>query len=190
MKSKPYLITSMILGLISLISAIVLTLEEIKLWQNPNYIPSCSWNPLFSCQGPMSSWQAHVFVLPNPIIGIAGFTLLIFMGLIGLFVKMPKWFWTLHLIGISAATVFLGWLVTQTLYDIQALCIYCMIVWACMFPLFWLTISRYIMDYYPDSKLAAINRIKIPLIIATYGAVMLMIYAQFQDFFNFLIGVR
>ena len=190
MKSKPYLITSIVFGVISLISAIILTLEEIALWKNPNYVPSCSWNPLFSCQGPMQSWQAHVFVMPNPIIGIVGFSFLIFMGIMGLLMKMPKWFWTLHAIGITLATIFIGWLISQTIYDIKALCIYCMIVWSCMIPLFWMTVSRYFLDYYPNSKLVAIERIKIPLIVASYCAVAVMIYAQFHDFFDFLLGIR
>ena len=190
MKSKSFLITSIILAFISLLSATQLTLEKIELWKNPDYIPSCSWNPLFSCQGPMNSWQSSVFVVPNPIIGMVGFSLLILIAFTAFFVKLPKWYWTAYLVGITMAMGLIGWLITQSLYDIQALCIYCMIVWTCMIPLFWLTLSNYIKEFYPESWARFIPRFKIQLIIATYGAVVLMIYTQFQDFFNFLVGVR
>jgi uncharacterized membrane protein len=189
MKSKSYLITSIVLALISLVSATILTLEKIELWKNPNYIPSCSWNPLFSCQGPMNSWQSSLFVVPNPIIGMVGFSLVILISFTALFVKLPKWYWTLHLIGVTLAFSLIAWLITQSFYDIKALCIYCMIVWTCMIPLFWLTLSSYIKQYYPESKLAFINRVKVPLIVATYLAVILMMYIQFQSFFNFLLGL-
>lgn len=190
MNKKSFLITSIILAVISLVSATKLLLEEIELWKNPNYIPSCSWNPMFSCQGPMSSWQAHVFGVPNPVIGIVGFSLVILITFTALFVKLPKWYWTAYLIGISAAMVFIAWLITQTLYDIHALCIYCMIVWACIIPLFWLTLSKYITEFYPNSWAKFIPRFKVPLIIASYGTIVLMIYAQFYSFINFMIGIR
>lgn len=188
MKNKTLLIPTIVLALISLISATQLTLEEIQLWKNPDYVPSCSWNPIFSCQGPMSSWQASAFGVPNPIIGMVGFALVILIAFTASFVKLPKWYWTAYLVGISLATILIGWLITQTLYVIGALCVYCMIVWVCMFPLFWLTLSFYIEKFYPTSWARFIPRFKIPLIIATYGTVLLMVYTRFQDFFNFLLG--
>jgi len=188
MKSKSFVIPTIVLALISLASAIQLTLEKIELWKNPNYIPTCSWNPLFSCQGPMNSWQSSVFVLPNPIIGIAGFAILALIAFTALFVKFPKWYWTLWLTGVTAAFGFIIWLITQSLYDIQALCIYCMIVWTCVIPIFWITVSEYIKTYYPNvTWLSYVARAKWALIIASYFTVALMIYLQFSDFFNLLI---
>lgn len=187
MKTKPFLITTIVLALISLISSIQLTLEKIELWKNPNYITSCSWNPVFSCKGPMNSWQSTVFVLPNPIIGIAGFSLVILIAFTALFVKLPKWYWMLYLTGITLATTLVGWLITQTLYDINALCIYCMIVWACVIPLFWLTLSYVIKEFFPKSWARFLPPLKYVLILFSYGVVIVMIYAQFRPFFDNLL---
>ena len=147
MKSKTFIFSSIILAIISLVSATILTLEKIQLWKDPSYVPSCSWNPLFSCQGPMNSWQSSLFVVPNPIIGMMGFAMVITILIISLSVTFPKKIWGLYLIGIALAFIFIIWLMFQTLYVIGALCIYCMVVWAALIPLFWLTAAALFVHY-------------------------------------------
>lgn len=186
-QSKAYLVTMIVLAFISLVSAVQLTLEKIELWKNPDYVPTCSWNPLFSCQGPMNSWQSSVFVLPNPIIGIAGFSLVILIAFTAFFVKLPKWYWATYLGGIVAAFGFVIWLITQSLYDIQALCIYCMIVWSCLIPMFWLTLAEFFKTFYPNKSFSKrFNQLKWAIIIASYLTVILMIYTQFSSSLNLI----
>jgi len=190
MKSKLFVFSSMGLAIIAFISATILTLEKIELWKNPNYIPSCSWNPLFSCQGPMNSWQSSVLVIPNPIIGMVGFGIVIAILILSLTTTFPKKIWALYLGGITAAFSFIVWLMTQSLYDIGALCIYCMVVWSVLIPMFWITLSAFIKEYYPKSKLIIISSYLPTAIFLTYLTFVGLIYFQFSSFFNQLLGIN
>ena len=186
LQSKSYLVTVLILAAIGLASAFQLMMEKIELWKNPAYIPSCSFNPLFSCQGPMQSWQSSVFFgIPNPLIGIVAFTILILVAITAFTIKLPKWYWTLWLGGITLAYGFIWWLISQSLYDIGALCIYCMIVWTVVTPLFWVTLTTYLKTFYSEKKwVGYFYGARWAIVIANYGAIALMIYLQFADFFN------
>ena len=190
MKSKKFIFSSIGLAIIAFIAATVLMMEKIELWKNPNYIPSCSWNPLFSCQGPMNSWQSAALVIPNPMIGMVGFGIVIAILILSLTTTFPKWVWSAYTIGVASAFGYIVWLMTQSLYDIKALCIYCMIVWATLIALVWLTLSNYIQSYYAKTWLRIIPRLTPALIIATYGTFILLIYVQFHDFFNLILGLR
>lgn len=188
MKSKPFIFSSIILAVFSFVAALILTLEKIQLWKDPSYVPSCSWNPLFSCQGPMNSWQSSLFGLPNPIIGLIGFAIVIAVLVLSLTVTFPKKVWAAYLIGIAVAFIFIIWLMTQTLYVIGALCIYCMVVWATLIPMFWITAAAFVEKYYEKSKLMLISRMLPSIIVITYGIFIVLIYMRFNTFFTQLIS--
>jgi hypothetical protein len=44
-------------------------------------------------------------------------------------VEFPKLFWQLLVLGTSLAVVFCHWLAFQTIFEIGALCPYCMVAW-------------------------------------------------------------
>ena len=92
-----------ITGLIGLVAAFVLLVEKIALLTDPTYVPSCSINPVLSCGSIMSADQGEVFGFPNPILGVAGFTALLTIGVVLLTrANVPGWFWW----GIQAGTAF------------------------------------------------------------------------------------
>jgi uncharacterized membrane protein len=189
MKSISIRVTSIVLAFISAVSSLILMMEKIELWKNPDYIPSCSWNPLFSCQGPMNSWQSSALFIPNPIIGIIGYTILIMVLVLSLQAKLPKWVWGGYLFGVTSSLGYLTWLQFQTIYDIKALCIYCMVVWACAIPLFWLAVKGFIDTHYSKTRWSIISRLTPALITAHYLTLATLIYLQFMDFFHFLLGI-
>jgi uncharacterized membrane protein len=127
-------------GLIGLTAAIALLVEKIELLVNPDYIPTCNVSPILSCGSVMTTPQAEAFGIPNPIIGIVGFSAIAVAGgavLAGNGFRL--WFWGATQLGVTFAVVFIHWLIYQSLYVIGALCPYCMIVWAVTIPLFWYT---------------------------------------------------
>ncbi|WP_258348061.1 vitamin K epoxide reductase family protein [Saccharopolyspora gregorii] len=127
-------------GAIGLVSAFALTIEKINKLGDPNYVPSCSLNPIISCGSVMDSAQAALFGFPNPLIGVAAFPALMAAGaalLAGL--TAPRWFWLGLQLGSTLGVVFVHWLIVQSLYEIGALCPYCMVVWAVTIPIFWYT---------------------------------------------------
>lgn len=123
-------------GSIGLISAFVLTLEKIALLKDPAHQLSCSLNPVLSCGSIITSDQASLFSFPNPILGLIGFSVVITIGM-GLFAgaRYKKWFWQGLLFVSGLATIFVFWLIYQSLYTIGALCIYCMVVWSITIPI-------------------------------------------------------
>jgi uncharacterized membrane protein len=73
-------------------------------------------------------------------IGIAGFAIIATVGagmLAGAVFK--RWFWLGLQAGVAFAVGFVTWLQFETIFRIQALCPYCMVVWAVTIPIFWYT---------------------------------------------------
>ncbi|AOS65778.1 vitamin K epoxide reductase family protein [Actinoalloteichus hymeniacidonis] len=127
-------------GTLGFVAAFVLLLERIQLLIDPMYIPTCSINSVLSCGSVMTTPQAAAFGFPNPIIGVAAFPVVMAVGaalLAG--ARFKRWFW----LGLQAGTlfgvVFIHWLIFASLFDIRALCPYCMVVWAVTLPIFWYT---------------------------------------------------
>ncbi len=125
-------------GFLGTAAAFVLTVEKIELLTDPDYVPTCSINPVLSCGSVMKTAQAEVFGFPNSLIGLIGFTAVTVIGLVVLTgVSLPRWFW----LGLQTGTVFgvgfVHWLFVQSLYRIGALCPYCIVVWVVTITLFW-----------------------------------------------------
>jgi len=119
-------------------ASFTLTYERFKLFTDPGYVPSCSINPIISCGNVMTTHQAAVFGFPNPLMGIAGFAVVLAVGA-GLLAgaRYHRWYWLGLQLGTTLGLVLICWLVTQSLYSIGALCPYCMVVWVIIFPMFW-----------------------------------------------------
>ncbi|MFI8083820.1 vitamin K epoxide reductase family protein [Kitasatospora sp. NPDC086009] len=138
--SRPFALLLLIGGTIGIFASAVLTLDKIRLLEDPSYVPNCNINPIISCGSIMRSDQAEAFGFPNSLLGLVGFAMVIAIGA-GLLAGATyrRWFW----LGLQAGTVFgigfVTWLMYQALYRIGALCPYCMVVWATMIPLFWYT---------------------------------------------------
>lgn len=140
-RSLPWLL--LIGGLVGLTASFVLTVEKFSLAADSDYIPSCSLNPVLNCGSVMSTTQASVFGFPNSLLGIAGFAVVAATGA-GLLAgaRFARWYWLGLQLGVTAAVVFVHWLIAQSLYVIGALCPYCMVVWAAVIPVFWYVTLR------------------------------------------------
>ncbi|MEU9040865.1 MULTISPECIES: vitamin K epoxide reductase family protein [unclassified Kitasatospora] len=138
--SRAYAVLLFLGGLIGLAASAVLTFDKLRILENPSYIPSCNINPVISCGSVMRTEQAEVFGFPNPLLGLAAFGALAAIGA-GLLsgAAYRRWFWLGLHAGTALGVVFVHWLVDQALYEIGALCPYCMVVWATVVALFWYT---------------------------------------------------
>lgn len=125
-------------GVAGFLAAFDLAIEKFRLLTNPFYVPSCSVNEVISCGSVMSSDQAELFGFPNPLIGIAGFAILLATSgvlLTGGTIKKPYWIGLQ--VGLTAALLLVFWLIFQTLYRIGAICPYCSVVWVATIAAFW-----------------------------------------------------
>ncbi|WP_030058378.1 MULTISPECIES: vitamin K epoxide reductase family protein [Streptomyces] len=138
--SRAFAILLFLGGLVGLAASAVLTFDKLRILENPSYIPSCNINPVISCGSVMRTEQAEVFGFPNPLLGLAAFGALAAIGA-GLLAGAAyrRWFWLGLHAGTALGVVFVHWLIDQALYDIGALCPYCMVVWATVVALFWYT---------------------------------------------------
>lgn len=134
-RSLPWLL--LVGGLVGAFAAIVLTIEKIQLALDPDYIPSCNFNPVLNCGSVVITDQASAFGFPNSLMGIFGFAVVVATGA-GLLAgaSFARWYWMGLQIGVTFAVVFIHWLMYQSLYVIGALCPWCMVVWVVTVPIF------------------------------------------------------
>ncbi|NBM19920.1 vitamin K epoxide reductase family protein [Streptomyces sp. GC420] len=129
-----------ITGALGVLASLVITVDKLRLAEDPSFQPSCTLNPVLSCTNVMLSEQASVFGIPNPLLGLAGYAGVTAVGF-GLLAgaRYRRWHWIGLNIGTLLATVFCMWLMTQALYDIGALCLWCALAWAATIAMFWAT---------------------------------------------------
>ncbi|MVO88912.1 hypothetical protein GPA10_30190 [Streptomyces sp. p1417] len=130
-------------GAAGLLASWVITLDKFKLLQDPDYVPGCSMNPVVSCGSIMKSEQAAAFGFPNPMLGLAAYAVVCCVGA-GLLAgaRFPAWYWLTFHAGAAFGVVFCGWLQFQSLYRINALCLWCCLAWAATLVLFWYVTSH------------------------------------------------
>lgn len=181
-------------GAIGLAMAVVLLVEKIAVIEDPAYIPSCNLNPVLSCGSVMNTPQASAFGIPNPVLGIAGFAAVMALGTATLArAQMARWMMILIQAGVTFAVLFVHWLIGQSLYEIGALCPYCMVVWAVTIPLFWFTtlhnLRRWTRDAAPAARrtVALLSEFRLPLLVAWYLAILTMIAVRFWDYWSTLL---
>lgn len=137
---RGYALLLVITSALGLLAAWVITLDKFELLKNPNFQPACSLNPIISCGNVMKSPQANVFGFPNPMAGLVGFGVVMAIGM-GLLAgaRFRRWYWIGLNIGTLLATVFCMWLMSQSLYVINSLCLWCTLTWCVTILMFWYT---------------------------------------------------
>jgi uncharacterized membrane protein len=176
----------LIAGLAGLAAAFTLTIEKIKLLENPAYVPSCSINPVLSCGSVMVTPQAAAFGFPNPLIGIAAFSVVVVSGVLAVAkVPLPRWYWAGLAVGTTLGVVFIHWLIYQSLYTIGALCPYCMVVWTVTIPL--LVVVASIAVPTTSGVARALHQWRWSLVALWFTGLILLILVRFWDYWSTLI---
>jgi uncharacterized membrane protein len=175
-------------GLIGLAASLALTIEKFKLLVNPNYVPSCSINPVLSCGSVMSTAQAQAFGFPNPLIGIVSFTIVVVTGVLAVGkVRLPRWFWAGLAVGTLLGAGFIHWLIFQSLYRIGALCPYCMVVWAVTIPLLVVVASIALQPLLTSPVARVVYQWRWSITALWYIALILLILVRFWNYWSTLI---
>ncbi|MCG7593927.1 vitamin K epoxide reductase family protein [Mycobacterium sp. PSTR-4-N] len=179
----------LIAGVIGLASALTLTIEKIEILINPDYVPSCSINPVLSCGSVMITPQASVFGFPNPLLGIVGFSVVVVTGVLAVArVALPRWYWAGLAVGSALGTVFVHWLIFQSLYRIGALCPYCMVVWSVTIPLLIVATSIALQPQRSSNALVrSVYTWRWSLVALWFTAVVLLILERFWNYWSTLI---
>lgn len=134
-------VLAVITGLAGLVAAFVLTVERFALLADPDAALACDFSVVVQCGANLTSAQGAVFGFPNPLIGIAGYSVVIAVGVSVLAGALyRRWFWLLFAAGTTAALAFVIWLIVQSIFVIGTLCPWCMVVWAATIPLFFASV--------------------------------------------------
>lgn len=182
---RPSALWVLIAGVIGLVAAATLTIEKIELLIDPSYTPSCSLNPVLSCGSVMITHQASAFGFPNPLIGIAGFSVVVVTGVLTVArVRLPQWYWAGLAIGTLLAAAFVHWLIFQSLYRIGALCPYCMVVWAVTIPLLVVVSSIALRPLAGNAVARGLYQWRWSLTALWFTALILMILVRFWDYWS------
>ena len=180
----------LIAGVVGLVASMALTIEKFKLLVNPSYVPSCNINPIVSCGSVMTTPQASALGFPNSLIGIVAFTVVTVSGVLAVMkVPLPRWYWVGLTVGTLAGTVFVHWLIVQSLYRIGALCPYCMVVWAVTIPLLVVlgsNVFRPVLDRGDSVPARALYQWRWSIVTLWFTAVFLMIMVRFWDYWSTL----
>jgi len=121
--------TILICGILGLAAAFALSVERVQQLIDPNAQLLCNFNLIFNCGTVMQTWQAKVFGFPNSFIGMMAYPVVITLGVAGLAgVKFPRKFMFAAQIGFLLGLIFAYWLFFQSVFVIQVLCPWCLVV--------------------------------------------------------------
>ena len=186
--SRASAIWVLIAGVIGEIASFVLSVEKIRQLENPAYVPSCSINPVLSCGSVMLTKQASLFGFPNPLLGIAAFSIVIVTGVLAVVgIRLPRWYWAGLAVGTVLGAVFVHWLIFQSLYRIGALCPYCMVVWVITMALLVVVVPIALRPLAGNTVLRVLYQWRWPLYALWVTAIALLILDRFWNYWSTLI---
>ncbi|MFD8229675.1 vitamin K epoxide reductase family protein [Streptomyces massasporeus] len=139
---RAFALLLVVTGAAGLLASWIITLDKFKLLEDPDFTPGCSLNPVVSCGSVLESDQAEVFGFPNPMLGLVAYGIVICVGMSLLAgARFPRWYWLAFDAGCLFGVGFVTWLQFESLYRINALCLWCCLAWAATIPLFWYVTS-------------------------------------------------
>lgn len=113
----------------SLVASFVLATEAVTLAGEPDAVFSCDINTIVSCGTVGSSWQASVFGFPNAFLGLLTEPVVLTLAVAGASgVRFPRWFMTSAQLGYTVGLGLAYWLLYQAIFDIGAVCPWCLLV--------------------------------------------------------------
>ena len=114
---------------LSLIASFVLSIDAVRLAENPAADLSCNINAVLSCGTVATSWQAHLFGFPNAFLGLLAEPVVITIAVASLAgVRFPRWFMFAAQHVYTLGVIFAYWLFYQAMFHIGALCPWCLLV--------------------------------------------------------------
>jgi uncharacterized membrane protein len=114
---------------LSLTASFVLSIDALRLARDPNADLSCNINAVISCGTVGSSWQASLLGFPNAFLGLVAEPVVITLAVASLGgVRFPRWFMFAAQSVYTIGAGFAYWLFYEAMFDIGALCPWCLLV--------------------------------------------------------------
>lgn len=114
---------------ISLIASFVLSVDALRIAENPDLVLSCDLNAVLSCGDVARSWQASLFGFPNAYLGMIAEAVVLTVAIAGIGgVKFPRWYMLAAQGVYTLGLIFAYWLFYQSYFNIGALCPWCLVI--------------------------------------------------------------
>lgn len=121
--------TMLVASLASLVASFVLSVDALRLAEDPSADLGCNINAVISCGTVAGSWQSQLLGFPNAFLGLVSEPVVITLAVASLGgVRFPRWFMAVAQGFYTIGLVFAYWLFQQAMFDIGALCPWCLLV--------------------------------------------------------------
>lgn len=177
---------------VSWISGLVLLLDKLYLLAHPTARFGCDINPFISCGSVMMSWQAAAFGIPNMALGLGGYAIL---GVAGAMLlsrsQTPRWWRGAVMAGLVFAFGFVHFLAFSAIFEIQSLCLWCMLLWSMTAPMFFSYLAHLVEERAAErgATSRSVLRHWVLLTLAWYVLVIVVILAAFWSQWMAMAGL-
>lgn len=121
--------TMLVSAILAFLASFTLSVEKLELLKNPDAVLSCSVNMVLNCASVMKTPQAELFGFPNSYLGIIGFAIVITVAMGALMgAKYTRPYLVTAQVFYGLGLLFAYWLFFQSVYVIQVLCPWCLVV--------------------------------------------------------------
>jgi uncharacterized membrane protein len=122
-------LTMLIASAASLVASFVLSIDALRLAADPGADLGCNINAVISCGTVANAWQSSLLGFPNAYLGLVTEPVVITVAVAGLAgVRFPRWFMLAAQLVYTVGLGFAYWLFHQAMFDIGALCPWCLLV--------------------------------------------------------------
>ncbi|MFA6575495.1 MAG: vitamin K epoxide reductase family protein [Nocardioides sp.] len=122
-------VTMLVASVASLVASFVLSIDALTLAENPNADLGCNINSVISCGTVAGSWQSSLLGFPNAFLGLITEPVVITLAVASLAgVRFPRWFMLTAQVVYTLGLVFAYWLFHQAMFEIGALCPWCLLI--------------------------------------------------------------
>jgi uncharacterized membrane protein len=122
-------VTMLIASAASLVASFVLAIDALRLAEDPTADLGCNINAVISCGTVAGAWQSSLLGFPNAFLGLVTEPVVITIAVASLGgVRFPRWFMFSAQVVYTVGLVFAYWLFHQAMFDIGALCPWCLLI--------------------------------------------------------------
>lgn len=185
-ESKVLSVWLIVASVVGAFASTMLVVEKISYWvqKADGKLPElgCNINPIVGCGSIINTEQASILGnFPNPLAGVIVFSALFAIAVILLSgVRLPEWIWITMQFGVIVGIAVVTYLQYSSIYTLNALCPYCMVVWAVMIPTFWTVTNRNLKRWFPRARVSMISYQWTALWISLHFLVLItLIWLQF-----------
>lgn len=115
-------------SILALLASFELSIDKLRLLEDPEAGLSCSINAVLNCASVMKTPQASLFGFPNSFLGLMSYPIFLFVAVALLTgVRFNKTVLRLLFAGSLSAALFALWLYFDSVYVIQILCPWCLL---------------------------------------------------------------